>query len=91
MLFCLNDDSIKKKHQSHNIITYKNLIDSANDQNKKLQFRTYESFSQYVNKVEKTFEKQFDDNLAKTIKSFEEFMKIIEATLEEYKKDGNKK
>ena len=84
--FCLNDDSIKKKHQGHNLITYKNLIDSANEQNKKLQFPTFESFSQYVNKIENNFDKQFNDNLSKTIKAYEEFMKIIQVTLEEYKK-----
>jgi hypothetical protein len=84
--FCLNDDSIKKKHQGHNLITYKNLIDSANEQNKKLQFPTFESFNQYVNKIENNFDKQFNDNLSKTIRAFEEFMKIIQVTLEEYKK-----
>ena len=84
--FCLSDDAIKKKHQGHNIITYKNLIDAATDQNKKLQFQTFESFSQYVNKIENNFEKQFNENLSKTIKTYEEFMKIIQITLEEYKK-----
>ena len=84
--FCLNDEGINKKHQGHNIITYKNLIDASNEQNKKLQFQTFESFSQYVNKVEENFNKHFNENLSKTIKIYEEFMKIIQVTLEEYKK-----
>ena len=84
--FCLNDDAINKKHQGHNIITYKNLIDAANEQNKKLQFPTFESFSQYVNKVENNFDKQFNENMARTIKTYEEFMKILQSTLEEFKK-----
>ena len=84
--FCLNDEAINKKHQGHSIITYKNLIDAAKEQNKKLQFQTFESFSQYVNKVEDNFNKQFNENLSRTIKIFEEFMKIIRATIEEFKK-----
>ena len=84
--FCLNDDSINKKHQGHNVITYKNLIDAANEQKKKLQFPSYESFSQYVNKVEENFNKTFNENLAKTIKIYEEFIKIMQVTLEEFKK-----
>ena len=84
--FCLNDDQINKKHQGHNIITYKNLIDAANEQNKKLQFPTFDSFSQYVKKVEDNFKIQFEESLSKTVKIYEEFIKIIQATLEEYKK-----
>ena len=84
--FCLNDDQINKKHQGHNIITYKNLIDAANEQNKKLQFPTFDSFSQYVKKVEDNFKNQFDESLSKTVKIYEEFIKIIQVTLEEYKK-----
>ena len=84
--FCLNDDEINKKHQGHNIITYKNLIDAANEQKKKLQFPTYESFSQYVKKIEDNFDNQFKENLSKTVKIYEEFIKIIQVTLEEYKK-----
>ena len=84
--FCLSDDSINKKHQGHNIITYKNLIDAANEQKKKLQFPSYESFSQYVNKVEDNFNKTFNENLTKTIKIYEEFIKIMQVTLEEFKK-----
>ena len=84
--FCLNDDTINKKHQGHNIITYKNLIDAAKEQNKKLQFPSYESFTQYVKKVEDDFNKHFNENLSKTIKTYEEFMKIIQVTLEEFKK-----
>ena len=84
--FCLNDDEINKKHQGHNIITYKNLIDAANEQKKKLQFPTYESFFQYVKKIEDNFDNQFKENLSKTVKIYEEFIKIIQATLEEYKK-----
>ena len=84
--FCLNDDTINKRHQGHNIITYKTLIDQANEQNKKLQFPTFESFSQYVTKVENNFNQQFKENLTKTIKIYEEFIKIIQTTLEEYKK-----
>ena len=84
--FCLNDDQINKKHQGHNIITYKNLIDAANEQNKKLQFPTFDSFSQYVKKVEDNFKNQFDESLSKTVKIYEEFIKIIQLTLEEYKK-----
>ena len=84
--FCMSDDDIKKKHQGHNIVEYKNLINTAIEQNKKLQFQTYESFAQYVNKIEENFTKQFKDNLTKTINIFEEFKKVLENTLEEYKK-----
>ena len=84
--FCLNDEQISKKHQGHNIITYKSLIDAANEQNKKLQFPTFESFSQYFTKIEENFKKQFEENLSKTVKIFEEFIKIMQVILEEYKK-----
>ena len=84
--FCISDNTISKKHQGHNIITYKNLIDAAHEQNKKLQFQNYESFSQYVNKIEENFNKQFTENLTKTVKIYEDFIKIIQVTLEEYKK-----
>ena len=84
--FCLNDDSLNKKHTGHNLITYKNLIDAAKEQNKKLQFQTFEAFSQYLNKVEDNFTKQFNENLSKTTKIFEEFIKLLQVRLEEYKK-----
>ena len=84
--FCCNDEKIMKKHENHQIISYKNYIDLANEQNKKLQFPTYESFNNYVNKVEDTFNKQFNENMKNTIKSFEDIIKTVQNTLIEYKK-----
>ena len=84
--FCLNDDEINKKHSGHNLIQYKDYIDRANEQHKKLQFQTYESFSNYINKVEDTFNKNFNESQSKTIKTFEDFIKILQMTLDEYKK-----
>ena len=49
--FCLNDDNINKKHSGHNLFLYKDYISEASDQHKKLQFQTFESFSQYINKI----------------------------------------
>ena len=51
-----------------------------------MQFPTFDSFSQYVKKVEDNFKNQFEESLSKTVKIYEEFIKIIQATLEEYKK-----
>ena len=84
--FCLNDDDINKKHSGHNLILYKDYISAASDQHKKLQFQTFESFSQYINKVEDNFNKNFNESQAKTVKTFEDFIKILQITLEEYKK-----
>ena len=84
--FCLNDDVINKKHSGHNLILYKDYISSASDQHKKLQFQTFESFSQYINKIEDNFNKTFNESQSKTVKTFEDFIKILQLTLEEYKK-----
>ena len=84
--FCLNDEQINKKHSGHNLIQYKYYIDAASEQNKKLQFPTYDSFSKYITKIEDTFNKNFKDNYSNTVKTFDEFIKILQDTLEEYKK-----
>ena len=84
--FCLNDDEINKKHSGHNLILYKDYIDKSSDQQKKLQFQTFESFTNYINKVEDNFNKNFNDSQAKTIKTFEDFIKLLQSCLEEYKK-----
>ena len=84
--FCLNDDTINKKHAGHNLILYKDYIDGTNEQQKKLQFPTLERFSQYINKVEDTFNKNFNENHTKTVKTFEDFIQVLQNSLEEYKK-----
>ena len=84
--FCLNDDEINKKHSGHNLILYKDYIDKSSDQQKKLQFQTFESFTNYINKVEDNFNKNFNESQAKTVKTFEDFIKLLQSCLEEYKK-----
>lgn len=84
--FCLNDDTINKKHAGHNLILYKDYIDGTNEQQKKLQFPTLERFSQYINKVEDTFNKNFNENHTKTVKTFEDFIQVLQNSLEEFKK-----
>ena len=84
--FCLNDEQINKKHSGHNLVLYKDYIDAANEQNKNLQFLTFDSFSKYITKVEDTFNKNFNDNYSKTIKTFEDFIKTLKDSLDEYKK-----
>ena len=84
--FCLNDEEINKKHQGHNLAQYKDYIDAANEQNKKLQFPTYDSFSKYMTKIEDTFNKNFTENYTKTVKTFEDFINLLKNSLEEYKK-----
>jgi hypothetical protein len=89
--FCLNDDNINKKHSGHNLFLYKDYISEASDQHKKLQFQTFESFSQYINKIEDNFNKNFNESQSKTIKTYEDFIKTLQITLDEYKKKWKQK
>ena len=66
--FCLNDDTINKKHAGHNLILYKDYIDGTNEQQKKLQFPTKKKMEVKNNKrntvmhiIKKVYESYYDD------------------------------
>ena len=84
--FCINDQKIFSNHKGHTIIQYKKYIDLAKEQNKKMQFSTYDSFLQFMNKIEDNFNKQFNESKEKTLKAAETLGELIKKFSEEVKK-----
>ena len=84
--FCLNDQKIISNHKDHNIISYKKIIDSVKETNKKMQFSNYDSFLQFINKTEDNFNKQFNENKEKTLKAAETLGELIKKFSEDYQK-----
>lgn len=82
---CINDQKIYSVHKDHTLIQYKKIIDSAKEQNKKMQFSTYDSFLNFINKIEEDFNKQFNENKTKTIKAVESLQELMKKFLEEFK------
>ena len=83
---CIADQKIYSNHKGHTIMQYKKIIDLAKEINKKMQFSTYESFIQFINKLEDNFNKQFNESKEKTIKIVESLGELIKKFLEEFKK-----
>ena len=83
---CISDQKIYSTHKGHTIIQYKKFIDLAKEQNKKMQFSTYDSFLQFINKQEDNFNKKFNENKEKTLKAAETLGELIKKFTEDFKK-----
>ena len=83
---CLNNEEIISPHKAHEIVTYKSLINIVDDKVNKLQFKTYENFIDYFDKIEYNFDNKYNDNYNKTIKILESMIETINKTLEGYQK-----
>ena len=82
---CINDQKIYSAHKGHTILQYKKLIESAKEQKNKMQFSTYDSFLQNINKIEENFNKQFNENKEKTLKIAENLTELIKKFSENFK------
>lgn len=80
---CLYDT---KPHEGHELIPYHDYQTKINDQMQKLQFKSYESFLEYIDKMEKDFNVAYNMNLANTTKTLESILNLIKTTLGEYQK-----
>ena len=82
---CINDLKIYSTHKGHVVVQYKKYIDLVKEQNKKMQFSTYDNFLTFVNKIEENFNKQFNDNKTKALKAFEDLGELIKKFSDEFK------
>ena len=82
---CINDIKNYSTHKGHIVVQYKKIMDSAKEQNNKMQFSTYDSFSNFINKIEDDFNNQFKDNKKKTIKAIETLQELLTKFGEEFK------
>ena len=83
---CINDIDIASAHKDHEVVTYKSMLNSVNERSNKLQFKTYESFSDYVDKVENEFDNKYNDNYNKTTKILENMIETLNKLQEDYQK-----
>ena len=88
---CLNEEETMKLHNAHDVIPYKVFSDKINEISNKLQFKNFESFNSYLEKMEKDFDKQFNDNVDKTTKIIESSINVLNKILDDYKKKMNSK
>lgn len=68
------------------VITYKSMLNNVNEKSNKLQFKTYESFSDYIDKVENDFDNKYNDNYNKTTKILESMIETLNKIQEDYQK-----
>ena len=83
---CLNEEEVIKPHEGHEIVPYKNYFDKVIEISNKLQFKNYEECKEHINQIEGEFDKQYKENLSKTVKSLENTIEILTKTLDNYKK-----
>ena len=80
---CLYDT---KAHEGHEVISYHTYTSKINDQMQKLQFKSYDTFLDYIDKMEKEFNTNYNNNLSNTTKTLENILTLIKNTLVEYQK-----
>ena len=83
---CVHDKEIISSHKEHVVESYKNIINLINEQINKLQFGNYESFIEYMKKMEDEFNNVFNENLNKTVQSLESIISVLSKTLDDFKK-----
>ena len=79
---CLNEEEVIKPHEGHEIVPYKNYFDKVIEISNKLQFKNYEECKEHINQIEGEFDKQYKENLSKTVKSLENTIEILTKTLD---------
>ena len=62
------------------------MLNNVNEKSNKLQFKTYESFSDYIDKVENDFDNKYNDNYNKTTKILESMIETLNKIQEDYQK-----
>ena len=82
---CLNDPIIMQNHQNHDISSYENLLKIISEQREKLQFRNWDGFNKYLEKMEKEFDDIYNNNLERTCTVLEGFINVISKLLKDYK------
>ena len=82
---CVNDVDIANIHKDHEVVSYKSLLGVINEKKDKLQFKSFESFSKYFDKIESDFDSKYNDNYNKTTKILENMIEILNKLLEDYK------
>ena len=83
---CIHDKDIALVHKEHEVESYKFLLNNINDHVNRLQFNNYESYLEYINKMEGEFNNAYNDNLNKTTKSLETVINCLNKTMEDFKK-----
>ena len=83
---CIHDKDIAIIHKEHEVESYKSILSIINDQVNRLQFNNYESFMEYINKMEGEFDNSYNDNFSKTTKSLESIINCLNKTMEDFKK-----
>ena len=82
---CVNDVDIANIHKDHEVVSYKSLLGVVNEKKDKLQFKSFESFCKYFDKIESDFDSKYNDNYNKTTKILENMIEILNKLLEDYK------
>ena len=83
---CINDIDIANAHKDHEVITYKSMLNNVNEKSNKLQFKTYKSCSDYIDKVENDIDNKYNDNYNKTTKILESMIETLNKIQEDYQK-----
>ena len=82
---CIHDKDIISIHKDHEIESYKSILSTINDNTNRLQFNSYETFIEYMTKMEGEFDNNYHDNFNKSTKSLENIINTLTKTFDDFK------